>query len=518
MTALTLKLGQWFRPANATMQDAWRQSLQMLALAWGAVLLLFWRDAADMAMIWWNSSTFNHALLILPILVWLVIQRKAELAQLQPKAWWPALAYVGAGAGGWLLGDAASVAVARQLGLIMMLQGSAAALLGPNVTRGLLFPLFYMFFLLPFGEEAVPALQMLTAEMCMFLLALVGIPAHIDGIFISTPAGLFRVAEACSGVKFLIAMVALGALVSNICFKSWPRRVAFMVACVIVPIIANGIRAFGIIYIAKYRGIEFAAGFDHIFYGWIFFAIVIAIVIGSAWKFFDKSADAIAFDPAKLQSPVRRSLPARAALAAIIALAALPVAWSAVISAQASSLPTRTELPEIAGWQIIGHSGGEYWNPRFDGASRKLFGRYRNAAGQEVDLFIALYDRQSETRELIGYGQGAVDPDSDWSWTENIAAPTGAKAERITAYSSVSGQVSRDVVSFYRVGGVTSGSGSAIKLATMRARLFGGNQQAVAILVSAEYHGKQNQRAAIDAFIEDLGSIDNLADRLAGVR
>ena len=517
MTALTLKLGklgQWFRPANAKAQSAWRQSLQMLALAWGALLLLFWRDAADMAMIWWNSSTFNHALLILPILVWLVIQRKAELAQLRPQAWWPALAYVGVGAGGWLLGDAASVAVARQLGLIMMLQGSAAALLGPNVTRGLLFPLFYMFFLLPFGEEAVPALQTLTAQMCMFLLGLIGIPAHIDGIFISTPAGLFKVAEACSGVKFLIAMVALGALISNVCFKSWPRRIAFMAACVVVPILANGIRAFGTIYIAEYRGIEFAAGFDHIFYGWIFFAVVIAIIIGGSWRYFDRSADAVAFDPAKLQSTVRRHLPVRAALAGVIALAILPVAWSAFISAQASPLPVRSDLPVVAGWQIAGHSDGHHWSPRFDGASRKLFGRYRNAAGDEVDLFIAIYDQQGEGRELIGYGQGAVDPDSDWVWTENIVAPAGAKAERITA----PGPVSRDVVSFYRVDGVTSGSGSAIKLATMQARLFGGNQQAVAILVSAEHHGKQSQRVAIDAFIKDLGNINNLADRLTGVR
>jgi len=517
MTALTLKLGklgQWFGSASTGAQGAWRLSLQMLALAWGALLLLFWRDASDMAMIWWNSSTYNHALLILPILVWLVIQRKAELAQLTPKAWWPALAYVGAGAGGWLLGDAASVSVARQLGLIMMLQGSAAVLLGPNVTRGLLFPLFYMFFLLPIGEEAVPALQTLTAEMCMFLLALVGIPAHIDGIFISTPAGLFRVAEACSGVKFLIAMIALGALVSNICFKSWPRRIAFMLACVVVPIIANGIRAFGIIFIAKYRGIESAAGFDHIFYGWIFFGIVIAIVIGGAWKFFDKSADAIAFDPAKLQRPVRRSLPARAALAAVISLAALPVAWSAIISAQASPLQLRAELPAIPGWQITGHAEGRYWSPRFDGASRTLFGRYRNASGQEVDLFIAVYDRQGDGRELIGYGQGAVDPEGEWSWTENIAAPAGAKAERITA----PGPVSRDVISYYRAGGITSGSGSAIKLATMRARLFGGDQQAVAMLISAEHRGKQSQRAAIDAFIKDIGDIDNFADRLTGER
>jgi exosortase A len=305
-------------PAERQPVSAWQRSLQYLGAAWGGMLLLFWRDAADMAAIWWNSSTFNHCLLIVPILVWLVLQRKELLAELTPQPWTPAILYGAVGAGGWLLGDTAGLAVARQLGLIMMLQGSVAAILGPNVARGLLFPLFYMFFLVPIGEEAVPALQTLTAKMCMALLGWSGIPAHIDGIFITTPAGLFRVAEACSGVKFLIAMVAYGVLVANLCFKSWGRRAVFLAACVIVPIIANGLRAFGTIYIAHHQGIEFAASFDHVFYGWIFFGIVIALVMGSSWRFFDKRADAPAFDPATLQKAVSRTTGAFTAVAAIL--------------------------------------------------------------------------------------------------------------------------------------------------------------------------------------------------------
>jgi exosortase A len=514
VTTLAAKWREWSVPSSAVTQGLWRSSLQMLAIAWAGLLLLFWRDAADMALIWWGSSTFNHCLLIIPILVWLVIQRKAELLQLTPQAWWPALVYVAVGAFGWLLGEAAGVAVARQLGLIMMLQGSAAALLGPNVVRGLLFPLFYMFFLLPVGEEAVPALQTLTAKMCMIMLDWAGIPAHIEGIFISTPAGLFRVAEACSGVKFLIAMVALGALVSNLCFTSWRRRIAFMAACVIVPIIANGIRAFATIYMAEFRGIESAAGFDHIFYGWIFFGLVIALVIGGAWKYFDKSADAPAFDPKQLQSPARYVTSIKVVLAGLAVIALLPVAWSAAIASQNVSLPQNNALPKLAGWKRVSAQGGHHWSPRFEAASQILYGRYRNQTGQSVDLYIAIYDKQKEGREVVGFGQGAVAPDSHWSWAENTPAPTNGKAERIIA----NGLISRDVVSFYRTSGVTSGSGRDIKLATMKTRLFGGNSQAVAILVSAEYQANQSQRGAIDAFIKDLGNIDNLADQLAGVR
>ena len=40
-----------------------------------------------------------------------------------------------------------------------------------------------------------------------------------------------------------------------------------------------------------YQGIAFAAGFDHIVYGWIFFALVMGAVLGGAWRFFDRSPD-----------------------------------------------------------------------------------------------------------------------------------------------------------------------------------------------------------------------------------
>src|SRR3546814_12507258 len=62
----------------------------------------------------------------------------------------------------------------------------------------------------------------LTAQLSMLFLGLANVPAHLTGVFISTPTGYFEVAEACSGAKFLIAMTAYAALVSN---RSEERRV-----------------------------------------------------------------------------------------------------------------------------------------------------------------------------------------------------------------------------------------------------------------------------------------------------
>ena len=75
-----------------------------------------------------------------------------------------------------------------------------------------------------------------------------------------------------------------------------------MLAAVTVPVLANGVRAWGTIYVAQSQGIEFAAGFDHIVYGWIFFAVVMALVLGTAWRFFDRSPDDPLIDAVQIEA------------------------------------------------------------------------------------------------------------------------------------------------------------------------------------------------------------------------
>ena len=305
---------------------AWRASLVQLALAWAGLMLLTAGTWVEMARQWWNASTYNHILLIPPILAWLVRLRWPELARLHPQAWWPGFAWFAGGLLAWALGTATDVNLIGELGAVMLLQGAVAVLLGPRIVAGLLFPLAYMLFLVPFGDEIVPPLQTITAHIAVALTQASGVPAALSGFFIDTPVGRFEVAEACSGVKFLIAMIALGTLVAHLCFRSARRRAVFMAACVVVPVLANGARAWGTIYVAQSRGVAFAAGFDHIVYGWIFFALVMAVVLGVASRFYDRPANDRLLDAEALE---RSSMLRRLALYRIgagIALAAMLLA------------------------------------------------------------------------------------------------------------------------------------------------------------------------------------------------
>ncbi|GAB5488670.1 MAG: exosortase A [Parasphingorhabdus sp.] len=504
--------------SSASVTSDWAMHMRYLLAAWAGIMLFFWRDVWTMVTTWWNISTYNHCLLIVPIIYWLVHQRRDELLKITPRIWAPGLLWIGVASVGWMLGEAAGVTFAKHLGIIMMLQGAVVTLLGSTVARGLIFPIAYSFFLVPFGEELVPFLQTVTAKMSMVMLGWANIPAFIDGIFISTPTGYFEVAEACSGIKFLIAMVAYGTLVGNVCFQSWNRRILFMLASIIVPVIANGIRAFGTIYIAHHTSVDFASGFDHIFYGWFFFAFVLALVMLIGWPFFDRKIDDQMINGDRLESRhsqkmSKLSLPKLAAIMTAVIVG--PMFWISVVAAQSSAVPDKIELPKLLGWEQVEYRPMYEWQPQFTGASHTLLGRYQNLlTGEKVDLSIAVYDKQEDGREIVGYGQGGLVPGTEWAWNRNLKAPSTSSAIQITA----PGPVTRDIVSFYRIGGVLTGSGSVVKLKTLKAKLLGGNQQAVAVLVSSEKTGDPEAMTAIENFLADLGPVDKLADEMAGLR
>lgn len=491
----------------------WKRHAALLGGAWLALLLLFRRDVGDLATIWWTNTTFGHCLFVAPVVGWLVWGRRAGLAQLTPAAWWPGLALVAAGGFGWLLGDAAGVALFRHAGLVLMLQGAVVTLLGPDVARGLLFPLCYMAFLVPFGEALEGPLQGLTVAMVMPLLHLSGVPATLDGVLITTPNGWFEVAEACSGAKFVIAMIAYGVLVANVCYVSWSRRAAFLVMAIAVPILANGVRAFATIYAAWLTSVEQATGYDHIVYGWAFFALVMAAVLALGWNWFDRDPDAPWFDPAKLQGQPGKRIDAPVAALLVLAVASLFPGWSSAIAGRAQALPETVELPQVPGWTRVPLGTRAAWTPNYPGADHFVIGRYADGQGATVDLAIAVYAAQHEGKELVGFGIGAIRENDRWVRVEDLPALAGGKALRMTA----PGPVEREVVTWYRVGDVVTASDSRVKLETLRAKLLGGPQRGVAVLVSAEREG-QVARAALTRFVAAAGPIARVADRAAGMQ
>ncbi|MFA5988685.1 MAG: exosortase A [Sphingomonas sp.] len=492
---------------------AWQRSLALLGGVTFILCAIFWNDCVDLAQIWWTNTTFGHCLFIGPVIAWLVWQRRAGLAQLAPLAWAPGLALVALGGAGWLMGDAASVSLARQLGLVMMVQGAVVALLGPKVAHGLLFPLCYAFFLVPFGESIEPPLQAITVKITMALLHIAGVPARVDGVLITIPGGYFEVAAACSGSKFVIAMAAFGTLAANVCYIRWRRRLAFMAVAMIVPVLANGLRAFGTIYAAHLTSVEQATGLDHIIFGWVFFGLVMAAVLAMGWRWFDRDPDADWFDIRALQGAVRHRLDAGLAALLVLTVAAAFPAWGAIIGARTSALPARIALPVVPGWRLVEPNAAAPWSPYHPGADHFLIGRYADGRGAAVDLAIAVYGSQREGKELVRFGTGVLRQNDRWVKVADVAGLAGGHMVRITA----PGPVERVVATWYRLGGTTTNNDRIVKLETLKSKLLGGSQTAVAVHLSAQVVRGVDSRRQLARFLAAMGPVERLADDAAGL-
>ncbi len=179
----------------------------------------------------------------------------------------------------WFVAERLGIMEGRQLAAVAGFEVVFLTVLGFRLFWSLSGPLLYLFFLVPFGAFLTPMLQRFTADFSIAGLNLLGIPNYSDNFTIETPAGIFFVAEACAGLRFLIAAVAFGVFYALLTYQSASRRLVFIAASIVVPIIANGFRALGIVVLGQILGSAQAAAADHVLYGWIFFSIVMLLLV-----------------------------------------------------------------------------------------------------------------------------------------------------------------------------------------------------------------------------------------------
>lgn len=296
----------------------WRPALVVLGLGLLAWCLLFSEEIGAAVRVWNASTAYNHCWLIAPIAAWLFWQRRHRLDGLAPAPLPLAALLAIPGALAWLVAERLGIMEGRQLVAFGLAQVLVLAVLGWPFVRAFIGPLAYLVFLVPFGGFAVGPLQHITARFIDIGLGVLGITHFTDGLLIETPTGLFHVAEACAGLRFIIAALAFGALYALVIFRSFWRRAIVMGLALVVPVVANGIRALGIVVAAEYLGSAQAAAADHIIYGWGFFSAVILLLILAGLPFREDSSPPASAPPALPPQPAKA---ARLAVAGVLSVA-----------------------------------------------------------------------------------------------------------------------------------------------------------------------------------------------------
>jgi exosortase A len=476
-------------------QLGWRSALPLIAGAVLAILAIYADTARSIVSLWGSSDTFAHGYLIVPITLFLVWTKRQEVAVLAPRPDVLGLLVMGAAGLGWLAAEAAQVLVIAQYALVVMVTGAVLAVAGRRVAWTLAFPLGFLFLAVPFGEAFLPRLMQWTADFTTAALRFTGIPVYHEGTFFDIPSGHWSVAEACSGLRYLIASVTIGAVFAYLTYRTWWKRALFLAFSVAVPIIANFLRAYIIVMIGHLSSMKLAVGVDHYIYGWLFFGVVIGVLfwIGSLW-----------LEPAAPSPPRRASLEAAPPKRAAMVCAALGTVALAAASPlylphldRFDDTPIRLAAPAgVSGWALEPPQATQ-WRPHYRGAAASTLGVYRKGE-QSVAVYLGYYRNQRQGAELVG-SQNLIAGAGDSHWakiSESVRSehlPNGVVELRQTRLGSAGGRLL--VWDWYRIAGHDLSNPFVAKALLARDKLLYRGDDSAAIVLAAPYEARPEAAA-----------------------
>ena len=471
--------------AGLLVAPGWRSALVFIGIAALVFGIAFQREISGAVQVWIKSTAYTHCFLIIPLVGFLLWERRWVVASVSPSpTLWPLIA-MPVLSGLWLIAAILDIQEARQLLLVAMFEVIVLVALGPRVFRLLLAPLLFLFFLVPSGAFLVPTLQKITAQISIAGLELLHIPVFSDGFMIEIPEGTFEVAEACAGLRFLIASIVFGCFFAVVMYRSIVRRTVFITLSLIVPIAANGMRALGIIVLAHLEGSAAAVEADHVLYGWFFFTLVIIILIAIGMTFAQKINRPIPMRPTGWSKPAawRFAMAIPAALLLAVAGPAYAVRLNALYPP--SPLAVAHAALIAAPWQGLADPAVD-WRPAVNGADREFLDGFEEPGSGIVMRYVGLYRLRASGDALTKTGNRLAD-DKLWHITGYGRAEValGDKPTAVASTEIVSGQRHRLVWSFYVVDGRIAAGLLETKLLRARAVLLDREPVGAFVAISA---------------------------------
>lgn len=450
----------------------WQKPLFGLLLATLVCIAAFWETWGSIVAIWLRTETFTHGFLVAPISLWLVWTRRQQYRDLQPTASLLGLLAMAVFGFVWLTADLTHVLVIQQWAVVGILTSSFWAILGNRVTLNLLFPILFLFLMVPFGEDFVPFLMEYTATFVVGMLRLTGMSVYREGLHFTLTSGNWSVVDACSGIRYLIASITLGTVFAYLNYSSYLKRSVFILASILTPILANGLRAYMIVMIGHLSDMKLATGVDHLIYGWLFFGLVMLLLFyaGSFWQDPPVPAPVAATAAPVAAVDYRLPLPAMLLCFAIWPLASL---WMTAQQATHVEIPERLLHPQLSQWQPA-NAPDWGWEPQFQGVvvdSKHYLRNDETVAG----LYAANFGAESQGGELVN-SQNFLVPQKHKIWHILNTGRTPINWQKpVEVEETVLSSAQRDllVLRWYRVGSQNTANSYYAKWLQLLKRLSG---------------------------------------------
>lgn len=483
---------------------------------------IYWPTAQSAFQVWINTETFKHCFFVVPIVLFLLWDKKEIFKTIPAVPYLPALLLAPFIGIGWAIAHIASINIGEHLMLVAFFQVIILTMFGYRLYWALLFPFSFLWFLVPFGEYFIPMLQNITTWFSLLFLTLVNIPYYNDGIFISVPNGNFEVAEACAGLRFLIATIVLGCLFAYLFYKSTFRRLLFIVLSFVIPIFANGIRAFGIIFIAYMTDNEYAVGVDHLVYGWFFFAFVLALLIGIGLLFREDTTkekkDNFEIYASKETQTTTQTTIKQFIIAAVLALILIVPArfyghhldqLSILDTSQFSSQKLTLKSP------LTATSCPSDWTILFEGSS--VLTQCANLNNQLIQIKIVYYPHQNKDHSLLSFKNQFYDDKSvQWKKTNTFLFEQNNRPIPLNLQTFLKRGEDISIATTYWVNGVFINNKIKIKINQAMAQIKNGYQAGflVMILLPNAVTNDDAQKE-IETILQSLPDLNELFSKVA---
>jgi exosortase A len=390
------------------------------AIAITSILIFLHETFLSMLRQWDNSGSYTYCYLIAPAALFLAWVRREKLLPVAPRASTLGLFASFSAAIVWIIGSLTQIDIIQQIAAVLLIGFSIWAVLGTEIARVMIYPLAYLLFMVPTGGFLISPLMEWTADFTLFATQLSGVPIFRDGMLLSIPEGDFNVAEACSGLRALLVFSASGVFFAGVVFQSAARRATFIVISLVVPLIANGARAYGIVMLGHFSDMRWTV--NHILLGdiWFGFVLLMMCLVGRRYSDLDSKGTV----PAQMSTGVTTNGTAwRSTVSAGVSIfiVALTPFVGAAIQQQLDNRPAETmpDLPtKTEPWSLSSVSSPD-WAPVFSNATQTISGQYRSG-DRKMDVRVISYLAESGGAEMINSLNRLFDHE-DWRQIERLA-------------------------------------------------------------------------------------------------
>lgn len=238
----------------------------------------------ELVWTWLNHSDNSHGILVPLVSLYFVWQKKKTLKSAKISNSSLGALILLTSMVFYLISYSGSIAVVSRAMIVSSLIGLVMFALGKEVFSLLVFPLLYLFFMVPVPDSILSIvafpLQLFATKVSTFIIQLLSIPAYREGNMLYFAQTQLEVAEACSGIRSIMSYGMLSFIFAYMMDEIWWKRILLVLSTIPLALFANIVRVTGTGVLAHFYGSKVALGFLHEFSGLAVFAFGFVLLFG----------------------------------------------------------------------------------------------------------------------------------------------------------------------------------------------------------------------------------------------